>query len=135
MPQLHNTPPTAPHSAPQTTEERRFTGFYQQVFLPEHQHPGIVALHVLGTVAGLAFVAAIFTSGLGWWAPPLLLLFPVVHAAPGLLGHRLWGRNPVVGDTRVMNTDYPPLWFIVCNHRMTLELMLKGFYWRARQDR
>jgi hypothetical protein len=116
-------PNTIHQPAPQTT----FAGFYRQVFLPEHQHPGTVALHVLGTVAGLLFVVTTWVTGLWWWA----LLFPLVHALPGLLGHRLWERNATVGDVRVTRRDYSPLWFIAGNHRMTWDLVVKGFYWRA----
>jgi hypothetical protein len=107
-----------------------FASFYADVFLPEHQHPLNVGLHVLGTVAALAFVVAVSLAGPLW----LLLLFPVVHAAPGLIGHRLVERNEVVGDLRVTRNDYSPLWFIAGNHRMTWDLVTKGFYWRARRD-
>lgn len=117
-------PQPAPHAPALQTH---FSGFYAQVFLPEHQHPGTVALHVFGTVVALIFVATVFALGQGWWA----LLFPVVHALPGLLGHRLWERNAAVGDVRVTRKDYSPLWFILANHRMTWELAVKGFYWRA----
>ncbi len=120
--------PTAAPPLRQTS----FSGFYQQVFLPEHQHAGNVALHLLGTVAGLAFVAAVLVNVRVWWALPLLLLFPLIHALPGLLGHRLWERNAAVGDVRVNRKDYSPLWFIAGNHRMGWDLMTKGFYWRQR---
>jgi hypothetical protein len=46
---------------------------------------------------------------------------PLVHAAPGLLGHRLLERNITVGDARWRRRDYPRWWFIVANHRMTFE--------------
>ena len=53
-----------------------------------------------------------------------LLLFPLVHAAPGLLGHRLLERSTSVGDARWRRRDYPGWWFIIANHRMTLERLV-----------
>jgi hypothetical protein len=104
-----------------------FATFYAQVFLPEHQHPANVALHVLGTVFSLVALWAVLAAGWPW----LALLYPVAHAAPGLLGHRLFERSKEVGDLRVMRKDYSPLWFIAGNHLMTWELLRKGFYWRS----
>ena len=95
-----------------------FGGFYQHHFLAEHQHPANRALHVAGTLAGLAWLPFSFWVGMPW----LLLLFPVVHALPGLLGHRLFERNPQVGDVRVLRKDFSPLWFIAANHRLTFEM-------------
>ncbi len=89
-----------------------FFGFYRDVFLQEHQHGLNIAFHVLGTMAGLALAAWSVLSGHVWF----LLLFPVVHAAPGLLGHRMWERNETVGNLRVNRKDYSPLWFIAANH-------------------
>ena len=54
-----------------------------------------------------------------WW----MLLFPLVHVAPGLIGHRLFDRNEAVGDARVFRTDFPLWWFVVANHRMTASLL------------
>jgi hypothetical protein len=45
----------------------------------------------------------------------------VVHAVPGLIGHRWLERNVAVGDARWRRTDFPGWWFIVANHRMTAE--------------
>jgi hypothetical protein len=104
----------------------RFKDFYANVFLPEHQHPINVALHVLGTVLALVHLVAVLLLVMPWW----VLAFPVVHAAPGLLGHRLLERNLAVGDLRFARKDYSPLWFIAGNHVMTWELVFKGFYWR-----
>jgi hypothetical protein len=104
-----------------------FSQFYREVFLPEHRQPANVALHVLGTVAGIVFLVWVFWAGWLW----LALLFPVVHALPGLIGHRLFERNAQVGDVRVLRQDHSPLWFIVGNHRMLWELLTRGFYWRA----
>ena len=70
--------------------------------------------------------SAVLLVGSPWFA----LAFPVVHALPGLIGHRLFERNAAVGDIRVTRKDHPPLWFIAGNHLMTVELLLKGFYWR-----
>jgi hypothetical protein len=104
-----------------------FREFYKQVFLPEHRHPANVALHVLGTMLGIVYAIGVLYLSSPW----LLVAFPVVHALPGLVGHRLFERNVVVGDIRVLRKDYPPLWFIAGNHLMSIELLLKGFYWRA----
>jgi hypothetical protein len=114
-----------PETAP---ESKSFSHFYQHVFLPEHRHPANVCLHLIGTVMGLAFVAAIAAGAVAWW---LGLLFPLVHAAPGLIGHRLFERNAAVGDVRVMRKDHPPLWFIAANHRMCWDLVRRGFHWRT----
>ncbi len=104
-----------------------FSNFYHQVFLVEHQDPLNVALHVFGTVLGGVYLVAVLWFGWPW----LALLYPVVHAGPGLIGHRLFERNSTVGDLRVTRKDYSPLWFIAGNHVMTFELLRKGFYWRT----
>ena len=105
----------------------RFNDFYQRVFLVEHRHPTNVSLHVFGTGLGVAHLVAMVLLGLPW----LALAFPVVHAVPGLIGHRLFERDATVGDIRVIRRDHSPLWFIAANHLMTFELLTKGFYWRA----
>lgn len=104
-----------------------FSDFYYNVFLPEHQHPLNVTLHVVGTVASTVYLVAVLW--LGW--PWLALLYPGLHAAPGLIGHRLFERNEAIGDVRVLRKDHSPLWFIAGNYRMTFDLLRKGFYWRA----
>ena len=104
-----------------------FDTFYREIFLPEHRHPLNVALHIAGTLAGLVFVVAVLAAPWAWW--PALLLFPLVHAAPGLIGHRLLERNAAVGDARWRRTDYPGWWFMLGNHRMTAERLLP---WRRR---
>jgi hypothetical protein len=96
-----------------------FGQFYQDHFLDEHRQPLNVALHMLGTLAGLAWLPLTLLSSWPW----LALLFPAVHAAPGLLGHRLVERNAAVGDLRVLRTDFPRWWFIVANHRMTWDVL------------
>ena len=106
------------HAAPDAAA-RSFSGFYQHHFLPEHLHRGNVALHLFGTLAGLAWIA----GGVLAWSPLWMLLFPAVHAVPGLIGHRLWERNAAVGDARVFRTDFPGLWFLAANHVMTWEVL------------
>jgi hypothetical protein len=107
-------------SAP--THHIRFNDFYREHFLPEHHHPLNVGLHVFGTVVAWVFVGWALLSPWPW----LALLFPVVHAAPGLVGHRWVERNEAVGDLRVLRRDFPPLWFIAANHRLTWELLRGG---------
>ena len=108
---------------PDDASKASFGPFYRQVFLREHTHPVNVALHIGGTIAGLAFVLAVLTLPLAWY--PALLLFPIINAAPGLLGHRLFERNVVVGDARWQRRDYPLWWFIAANHRLTFERLLR----------
>jgi hypothetical protein len=96
-----------------------FDTFYREHYLAEHRHPANVALHVLGTLAALAFAAWALVSP---W-PGLALLFPLVHAAPGLLGHRLFERNAAVGDLRITRRDFSALWFIAANHRLTWSIV------------
>jgi hypothetical protein len=120
----HPTNPTSTLPAAAKT----FSDFYRQIFLPEHQHTGNIALHVAGTLGSIAFVVFMFINATPWWA----LLHPVLHALPGLLGHRLWERNAAVGDVRVTRKDYPPLWFIAGNHWMTWDVLTKAVRWRGR---
>jgi hypothetical protein len=96
--------------------------FYREVFLPEHQHPLNVTLHIAGTLAGLAWVAAAVTAP-GLWKFAVLL-FPVVHGAPGILGHRLLERSSAVGDARWRRTDFSPWLFLLANHRLTAERLV-----------
>lgn len=108
-----------------------FWQFYETKFLSEHTQPANIALHVFGTLAGLSLlIGALCTALLAGnpWLLPIILLFPVVHAAPGLLGHRLFERStdPGVGDVRVMRSDFPPLWFLYGNHVMTFALLTRG---------
>jgi hypothetical protein len=93
--------------------------FYNEHYLAEHRHPANVALHVAGTLLGLAWVGASLWLQAPWWA----LAFPVVHALPGLIGHRLFERDAAVGDVRVLRKDFSPLWFIAANHRLTWRLL------------
>jgi hypothetical protein len=100
-----------------------FKRFYSEVFLPEHQHSINRGLHVLGTLLGLAYLPAVWLLLPLPWAARLaaLLLFPLVHAAPGLIGHRLFERNAAVGDARWRRRDFSPLWFIAANHVLTAQ--------------
>jgi hypothetical protein len=113
------------NSDPLPNDRAGFRAFYYEHFLAEHRHPANVALHVFGTIASAAFLPAALASTLPW----LALLYPVVHAAPGLIGHRLFERNAAVGDVRVLRTDFSPLWFIAGNHVMTFDL-LRSFWQR-----
>lgn len=99
-----------------------FDCFYRDVFLAEHTHWANVALHIAGTLAGLAWLAWTLTQLPGLWKL-LGLLFPVVHAAPGLLGHRLFERSLAVGDARWQRTDFPIIWFIAGNHLLTWQTL------------
>ena len=100
-----------------------FSTFFQTVYREDHQHPANVALHMVGVFLGIALVAASITVW-PWWT---LGGFPVVHAMPGLLGHRLFDRNAAVGDVRVTRTDHPLWWFIIANHLMTARVL--SFRW------
>ena len=104
------------------TNRPTFDDFYHHVFLPEHRHPVNVVLHMAGTIAGLAYIIAVLWHPWPWW--PALVLFPLVHAGPGLIGHRWLERSAAVGDARWRRTDFPGWWFIVANHRMTAERLL-----------
>lgn len=102
-----------------------FMGFYRNTFIPEHQHPANILLHVFGVAASAALVVFAVYSGQWAWA----LLYPVVHAAPGLIGHRLFERNAEVGDVRLDRTDHPLWWFIIGNHLMFLDVLFGGMRW------
>jgi hypothetical protein len=99
-----------------------FWAFYRDHFLAEHQHPVNRGLHIFGTLLGTAFVPAALLSPWVW----LVVLYPAVHAAPGLIGHRLFERNAQVGDVRVLRKDFSPLWFIAGNHVLTYEVAVAG---------
>jgi hypothetical protein len=105
-------------TTPSKNSKIGFHDFYRNHFLPEHQHPATVGLHVFGTVLGTVFLVATVLST----TPYLAVLYPVVHALPGLIGHRLFERNTAVGDVRVLRKDFSPLWFIVGNHVLTYEV-------------
>lgn len=111
----------------QPAKRTGFTQFYYEVFLPEHQQLANVALHVFGTVGSAVFLLWVVWTGWPW----LALLYPLIHALPGLIGHRLFERDAQVGDVRVLRQDHSPLWFIAGNHRMVWDLSTRGFHWRA----
>jgi hypothetical protein len=105
-----------------------FMTFYRGAYAADHKHPANLALHMAGTIAGLGLLVASLTVIPLWCA----LAFPVVHAAPGLIGHRLFDRNEALGDIRVLQGDYPGLWYMAANHLMTGQtlwraLTLRGF--------
>jgi hypothetical protein len=101
-----------------------FADFYREVFLPEHQHPINRALHIAGTLLALAAALWVLLALPAWPGWLALLLFPVVHAAPGLVGHRLFERSAAVGDARWRRSDHPGWQFILGNHRLAAEWLL-----------
>jgi hypothetical protein len=106
-----------PHPAPSAAN---YADFYAGAYRADHGHPINLALHIFGTLAGLALLGAAAIGAIApWWA----LAFPVVHAAPGLIGHRLFDRNDDVGDLRIARGDFPLWWFIRANHRMTWDVL------------
>jgi hypothetical protein len=119
-------PRTGNHLNQKGASNLNYKIFYEEVFLNEHKHVGTIVLHVLGTMLGLGWVLGTFALGAYGWA----LLFPIVHALPGLVGHKLFERNETVGDLRINRKDFSLIWFIRANHRMTWELFTKGYYWR-----
>jgi hypothetical protein len=104
-----------------TGNNATYSDFYKNTFLPEHIHRVTIATHVFGTLLGIFWLVACTALGHYFW----LLLFPIVHAVPGLIGHRIAERNAEVGDVRVTRKDFPLWWFIRANHQMTWNLMLK----------
>jgi hypothetical protein len=112
--------PNPPSSNPASLRPR-FAEFYREHFRAEHQHPANVALHVVGVLASAVWLVWAIGSSMPW----LALAYPVVHAVPGLVGHRLFERNAAVGDVRVLRRDFPLAWFILGNHVMVLDLMLR----------
>jgi hypothetical protein len=97
-----------------------FGGFYRDHYLAEHQTTGNVAMHMLGTISGLALLFAALAGLISpWWA----LAFPIVHVVPGLIGHLLFERNGAVGNVRVLRTDFPGYWFMIANHVLLFRLL------------
>jgi hypothetical protein len=94
-----------------------YADFYTQTFLPEHSAKVTIATHMLGTLLGIAWLFACLVSANYFW----IFMFPIVHAVPGLIGHRLAERNTEVGDIRITRKDFPLWWFIRANHRLTWE--------------
>ncbi len=93
-------------ASPSTEPKLSFSKYYHEQFLPEHQHPANIALHVLGVLFALALIVASFTIIPIWWA----LLFPAAQGLPGLIGHRLFERDEVIGDLRFTRNDVPFYW-------------------------
>lgn len=98
-----------------------FKEFYHGAYADDHATRANRICHVIGTVAGLALLVACATVISSWWA----LAFPFVHAVPGLVGHRLFERNPDIGDLRVFDGTYPGPWFMAANH-LRLWDMIRG---------
>jgi hypothetical protein len=108
-----------------------FLHFYSHAYRDEHQRPVNIAFHVVGTIAGLLWLVLSVTLFSTWWA----LAFPIVHAVPGLVGHRLFERAEAIGDARIFRTDVPVWWFLVANHMMTARVIWRFVtldYFRSR---
>ena len=107
-------PPT--ERPPSQPTKPGFWGFYRDHFVAEHQHPLNVGRHIACTLAGTVFLPVALASPMPW----LALLYPVVHAALGLLGEPLVRAQ--CGGGRCAGfapRDFSPLWFIAGNHVMT----------------
>ena len=96
-----------------------FGEFYATVYRGDHQHPANLALHIVGVIAGLGLIAASMMVW-PWWTA---LGFPIVHVAPGLVGHRLFDRDEALGDVRLTRTDFPLWWFLIANHLMAARVL------------
>ena len=77
--------------------------FYHGAYADDHATWPNRALHLFGTFSGLALIIASIT------VIPVycVLAFPIVHAVPGLIGHRLFERNAALGDVRVFSGTHP----------------------------
>lgn len=104
------------------SDKPRFIHFYRTQYREEHHVSANVAFHLVGVAAGLAVIAASLTL----WPLWTILLFPVAHVVPGLLGHRLFERDATVGDTRLLRTDVPVWWFLLANHMLLIDLIVPG---------
>jgi hypothetical protein len=89
-----------------TDSPKTFSTFYRDVYLPEHRQPLNVALHIFGTLAGLAWVAATLAAP-GFWKLSALV-----------------ERSEAVGDARWRRSDFPAWLFILANHRLTAERLV-----------
>ena len=56
---------TADSHQAEDTVTPSFETFYNDVYLDEHTHPANVALHIGGTIAGLAFILIVLAQSLG----------------------------------------------------------------------
>lgn len=103
-----------------TQDERlSFRQFFATAYRADHRHPVNLALHIIGVFAGIALIIASLTV----WPLWTIIGFPLVHVAPGLVGHRLFDRDAAVGDLRLTRTDYPLRWFLVANHLMAVRVL------------
>jgi hypothetical protein len=100
-------------------ERASFKEFYATVYREDHRHPANLALHIVGVLAGLGLIAASITVW-PWWT---VFGFPIAHVAPGLVGHRLFDRDQILGDIRLTRTDFPLWWFLIANHLMAARVL------------
>jgi hypothetical protein len=99
-----------------------FIDFYRTQYRNEHKIAANVFFHLIGVAAGLATITASLTI----WPIWSILLFPVAHAVPGLIGHRLFERDASVGDVRVFRSDVPGWWFLIANHMLAVDILIPG---------
>jgi hypothetical protein len=104
------------------TTRPSFMDFYRTQYRDEHRVSANVAMHMIGVACGLATLVAALTIAPLWTA----ILFPVAHAAPGLIGHRMFERDANVGDVRVFRSDVPGWWFLIANHMLAIDLLIPG---------
>jgi hypothetical protein len=97
----------------------QFDLFYHDHFVREHRQPMNIAFHVAGVLGSTAFLLFALVRSAPW----LALLYPVIHALPGLLGHRLFERSAPLGDLRITRKDFPMTWFILANHRLAWSVL------------
>jgi|GEM_PF-1720877 len=97
-----------------------FIEFYRTQYREEHRNAANVALHIVGVFAGLGVIGWALAAGPLWSA----VLFPIAHAIPGLVGHRLFERHGAVGDIRVFRQDVPGWWFLIANHMLLADLII-----------
>lgn len=96
-----------------------FGDFFATTYREEHSHPANLALHIVGVFAGLGVLGASVTVWPLWTA----LCFPIAHVLPGLVGHRVFERDEVVGDVRLTRRDFPIWWFLAANHLMAARVL------------
>jgi hypothetical protein len=101
-------------------EKMRFADYYRDHFIPEHQHPVNIGLHVIGAISAVALVIASVTVIPIWWA----LMFPIVQGLPGLIGHRFFERDADFGDLRFTRTDAPFYWATLAGFVMAARVLV-----------
>lgn len=113
------------------TMRSSFMDFYHGAYADDHATWPNRALHLFGTFSGLALIIASIT------VIPVycVFAFPIVHAVPGLIGHRLFERNAALGDVRVFSGTHPSWWFMVANHLRGGEALLNLVRGRRRKNR